>query len=108
MAERITTPKTISGEAEIDVTLRPTRFTEFVGQTKVVDNLKVFIQAARQREEALDHVLFYGPPGLGKTTLAHVITAELGVGIKATSGPILERAADLAGILTNLKERDCL
>ncbi|MFH2055382.1 MAG: Holliday junction branch migration DNA helicase RuvB [bacterium] len=108
MSERITTPQVLSGEADFDASLRPTHFEEFIGQGKVVENLKVFIEAAKQRGEHLDHVLFYGPPGLGQTTLAHVIANELGVGIKATSGPILERAADLAGILTNLKERDCL
>ncbi|MBK7092350.1 MAG: Holliday junction branch migration DNA helicase RuvB [bacterium] len=108
MKERITTPEVIQGETELDVTLRPSKFDEFIGQAKVVDNLKVFIQAAKQRGEALDHALFYGPPGLGKTTLAFIIANELGVGIKSTSGPILEKAADLAGILTNLNERDVL
>lgn len=108
MKERITTPEVIQGETELDVTLRPSKFDEFIGQAKVVDNLKVFIQAAKQRGEALDHALFYGPPGLGKTTLAYIIANELGVGIKSTSGPILEKAADLAGILTNLNERDVI
>ncbi len=108
MPERITTPTVMQGEAEFDVTLRPTQFDEFIGQGKVVENLKVFIEAARQRGEALDHCLFYGPPGLGKTTLAFIIANELGVSIKATSGPILEKAIDLAGILTNLNERDVL
>lgn len=108
MKERITTPEIIQGETELDITLRPSKFDEFIGQAKVVDNLKVFIQAAKQRGEALDHALFYGPPGLGKTTLAYIIANELGVGIKSTSGPILEKAADLAGILTNLNERDVI
>jgi len=98
----------MQGEAEFDVTLRPTQFDEFIGQGKVVDNLKVFIEAAKQRGEALDHCLFCGPPGLGKTTLAFIVANELGVSIKATSGPIMEKAIDLAGILTNLNERDVL
>jgi Holliday junction DNA helicase RuvB len=108
MPERITAPTIMQGEAEFDVTLRPTQFDEFIGQGKVVENLKVFIEAAKQRGEALDHCLFYGPPGLGKTTLAFIIANELGVSIKATSGPIMEKAIDLAGILTNLNERDVL
>ena len=98
----------MQGEAEFDVTLRPTQFDEFIGQGKVVENLKVFIEAAKQRGEALDHCLFCGPPGLGKTTLAFIVANELGVSIKATSGPIMEKAIDLAGILTNLNERDVL
>jgi Holliday junction DNA helicase RuvB len=108
MADRVTSPSIIQGEAELDASLRPKNFDEFIGQKKTVENLKVFIQAAKQRGEALDHALFYGPPGLGKTTLANIIANELGVSIKSTSGPILEKAADLAGILTNLKEHDCL
>lgn len=91
-----------------DVTLRPRSFEEFVGQEKIKDNLRVFIQAARQRGEALDHVLFYGPPGLGKTTLAHIMANELGVNIRTTSGPVIERAGDLAAILTNLNDHDIL
>lgn len=92
----------------MDRSLRPVSFDDFVGQDRIKDNLRVFIQAAKQRGEALDHVLFCGPPGLGKTTLANIISHELGVGIKATSGPVVERAGDLAAILTNLQDRDVL
>jgi Holliday junction DNA helicase RuvB len=92
----------------VERALRPRVFSEYVGQAKITDNLKVFVEAAKQREEALDHVLFCGPPGLGKTTLAHVITNELDVSLVSTSGPAIERKGDLAGILTNLKPRDVL
>lgn len=95
-------------EDELDVTLRPLVFDEFIGQRKIVDNLKVFIQAALQRKEALDHVLLTGPPGLGKTTLSYIIARELGANIKITSGPVLEKPGDLAGLLTNLSEGDIL
>ena len=88
--------------------LRPVSFSDFFGQEKLVENLKVFVQAALQRQEALDHVLLHGPPGLGKTTLAHIIAQELGVNIKITSGPVLDKPGDLAGLLTGLEERDML
>jgi Holliday junction DNA helicase RuvB len=105
---RITDPIPLDGELAIDQSLRPRSFDEFVGQEKIISNLKVFIQAANERGEALDHVLFHGPPGLGKTTLANIIAQELGSDIKNTTGPALEKPGDLAGILTNLKPRDVL
>lgn len=101
-------PKKTAEDLDLDLTLRPSRFDEFVGQERMVGNLKVFIEAARMRQEALDHVLLSGPPGLGKTTLSHIISHELGVQIRVTSGPVLDKAGDLAGILTNLDERDVL
>ncbi len=98
----------LNEDFEIEQVLRPKLFTDFEGQDKIVDNLKVFIEAAKQREDALDHVLLHGPPGLGKTTLANIITNELNVNIKTTSGPVLDKPGDLAGLLTNLEERDVL
>ncbi len=95
-------------EQDIDKALRPLTFDDFAGQSKVLENLQVFVQAAKLRGEALDHTLFHGPPGLGKTTLAHILANELGVGIKVTSGPVLDKPGDLAGLLTNLDERDVL
>lgn len=101
-------PFPTSEDRAFESALRPSAFDDFVGQAKVVENLKVFIEAARQRGEALDHVLLYGPPGLGKTTLAYIVAHELAVDIKTTSGPVLDKAGDLAGLLTNLQERDVL
>ena len=95
-------------EKEYELKLRPLRFKDFSGQRKIIENLKIFVQAAMQRKEALDHSLFHGPPGLGKTTLANIIANELNVGIKVTSGPVLDKPGDLAGLLTGLEENDVL
>jgi Holliday junction DNA helicase RuvB len=97
-----------SEEHEVDRALRPLTFDDFAGQDQVLENLKIFVEAANRREDALDHALFHGPPGLGKTTLAHILANELGVAIKVTSGPVLDKPGDLAGLLTNLEERDVL
>lgn len=97
-----------ASEKEVEKALRPPSFDEFTGQKKVVDNIKVFVKAAHQRGEALDHVLLHGPPGLGKTTLSYIIAHELGANIKTTSGPVLDKPADLAGLLTNLEANDVL
>ncbi len=95
-------------EQEVEKVLRPRVLSDFRGQPHIIDNLKIFIEAAKLRGEALDHVLLHGPPGLGKTTLSYIVANELGVNVKVTSGPVLEKPADLAGLLTNLEERDVL
>lgn len=97
-----------SEDRDIERALRPLSFDDFTGQDQVLENLKVFVEASNLRDDALDHTLFHGPPGLGKTTLAHILSNELGVGIKVTSGPVLDKPGDLAGLLTNLEERDVL
>ncbi len=108
MEDRLITAETTGEDSPFDLSLRPKILTEYIGQDKVKANLKVFIGAARGRGESLDHVLFYGPPGLGKTTLAHIIAAEMGVNIKSTSGPVIEKPGDLAAVLTNLEPGDVL
>jgi len=108
MGDRLITSELTSDDGSFDVSLRPKVLEEYVGQTKAKENLKVFIGAARGRGESLDHVLFYGPPGLGKTTLAHIIATEMGVNIKSTSGPVIEKPGDLAAVLTNLEPGDVL
>jgi Holliday junction DNA helicase RuvB len=95
-------------DVEVEKQLRPLSFDDFTGQDQALENMQIFVQAANQRGEALDHTLFHGPPGLGKTTLAHILANELNVGIKVTSGPVLDKPGDLAGLLTNLEERDVL
>ncbi|MFB3144291.1 MAG: Holliday junction branch migration DNA helicase RuvB [Candidatus Methylomirabilales bacterium] len=108
MTDRIVTRSPLEEDQQWEPTVRPKVWEEYVGQDKVKENLRVFIEAARARGEPLDHVLFHGPPGLGKTTLAYLIAAELQVGVRATSGPVLERPGDVAAILTNLEDRDVL
>lgn len=106
--DRLVSQELKTDDLDFDSALRPARLDEFIGQTKLKENLKIFIQAALQRKEPLDHILLFGPPGLGKTTLAHIIAREMGANLRSTAGPVLERPGDLAGILTNLEEGDVL
>ncbi len=108
MSDGLITASIDDEEKKIDSNLRPLLLNEYIGQEKIKENLRIFIEASKKRGESLDHLLFYGPPGLGKTTLAYIIANELGVNIKTTSGPVIEHSGDLAAILTNLSERDVL
>ncbi|MFH1255478.1 MAG: Holliday junction branch migration DNA helicase RuvB [bacterium] len=107
-SERIIAPEESGDDKTLDLTLRPKKLSEFIGQDNIKENLRIFIKAAQSRSEPIEHVLLYGSPGLGKTTLAHVIANELGVGIRITSGPVIEKSGDLAAILTNLNQGDIL
>src|SRR5437660_11974824 len=102
----IASPAALEGERQLEAALRPQRLADFTGQSKLKENLSIAIEAANRRGEAMDHVLLYGPPGLGKTTLATIIACELGVGFEQTSGPILQKKLDLVGILSNIQERE--
>src|SRR5205085_6518859 len=106
MAERLVSEVLTKPDVALEMTLRPSLFSEFTGQAKVKERLEIAVQAAKQRGEAIDHILLSGPPGLGKTTLAHIIAKAMGTSLKCTSGPTIEKAGDLAGLLTNLEEGD--
>ncbi len=108
VSDRVAEPQVLSSENKLENTLRPTKLSEFIGQNQVKQNLDVFLNAAKKREEPIEHVLLHGPPGLGKTTLSHIIAKEMGVNIIVTSGPAIEKQGDLAAMLTNLKEGDIL
>ncbi|MDQ1239740.1 MAG: holliday junction helicase RuvB, partial [Thermodesulfobacteriota bacterium] len=107
-ADRIITGSRLTGDDEPEGNLRPRTLNDYVGQEKIKENLAIFIEAAKRRGEAMDHILFHGPPGLGKTTLAHIISREMGAQIRTTSGPVIEKPGDLAAILTNLENQDVL
>src|SRR6478672_7269796 len=108
MDDRIVTAHMMMEDQAVEYSLRPRYLAEYIGQAQVKDNLKIYIEAAKMRREPLDHVLLFGPPGLGKTTLAHIIAKEMGVNLRQTSGPVLERPGDLAALLTNLEPNDVL